>query len=133
DAGYTGVATDHGSVNGTDRLEVRAAGSDPTHSTDEIARLVWETYPQRLDQVSITLNESHEVYSEDDLRATFGERGVSEKAAGDVGRTIVTWLIVGAVVLLLCLAGLTFLIVFLVRRSRHRALPSQYPPPGWSP
>lgn len=134
DAGYTGVSTNQGSVNGVDRLEVRAAGSDPRHSTDSIAELVWETYPQRLDQVSITLNEAHEVYKEEDLRAAFGARGAAEKAAEDVSRT---WLIVGVVVFLLFLAGLVGLIVFLVRRSRRQTVPPQYPPqyppPGWTP
>lgn len=136
DAGYTRVSTNHGSVNGTDRLEVRASASGPRHSTDGIAEIVWDTYPQRLDQVSITLNETREVYKEEDLRAAFGERQVTESAE-DVGRTIVTWLFVGAVVFLLFLAGLIVLIVFLVRRSRRRTLPPQYPPqyppPGWSP
>lgn len=133
DAGYTRISTNQGSVNGTDRLEVRASGAGPRHATDEIAEIVWNTYPQRLDQVSITLNESHEVYKEEDLRAAFGERQVTEKPAEDVGRTIVTWLIVGAVVFLLFLAGMIVLIVFLVRRSRRRTVPPQYPPPGWSP
>ena len=118
DAGYTRVSTNQGAVNGTNRVEVRATGAGPRHSTDQIAEIVWNTYPQRLDQVSITLNESREVYKEDDLRATFGERAVAERPAEDVGRTIVTWLIVGAVVFLLFLAGLVVLIVFLVRRSR---------------
>lgn len=132
DTGYTGIATDQGTVNGVTRLEVRASSSDPAHSTKHIAELVWDSYPQHVDQISVVLNNSQEVYSEKALRTEFGERGVTEKAAEDVGRTVVTWLLVAAVVFLLFLAGLIFLIVFLVRRSRRRA-PRYPPPPGWSP
>ncbi len=135
DAGYTSVSTDHGSVNGSDRLEVRAASSDPGHSTDQIAEIVWDSYPQHLDQVSVTLNGTYEVYSEDDLSKAFGDRQVTEKPDDDADtmRTIVTWLIVGAVVFLLFLVGMIILIVFLVRRSR-RTKTQQYPqPPGWPP
>jgi hypothetical protein len=129
DAGYTDVSTDHGSVNGADRMEVRAASSDPMHSTDQIAEIVWDSYPQHLDQLSISLNGTYEVYSEDDLRKAFGERKVTEKPDDDAGtmQTVATWLIVGAVVFLLFLAGMVILIVVLVRRSRRR----QMPPPQY--
>ncbi|MGW6931345.1 hypothetical protein ACWGE0_14895 [Lentzea sp. NPDC054927] len=135
DAGYTSVSTDHGSVNGSDRLEVRAASSDPGHSTDQIAEIVWDSYPQHLDQVSVTLNGTYEVYSEDDLNKAFGDRQVTEKPDDDADttRTIVTWLIVGAVVFLLFLVGLIVLIVFLVRRSRRTKTQQYPPPPGWPP
>jgi hypothetical protein len=139
DAGYSGISTDHGSINGSDRLEVRASSSDPAHSTDQIAEIVWDSYPRHLDQVSVALNGTHEVYSADDLRKAFGERQVTERPDDD-GRTVVTWLIVAAAVFLLFLVGLVVLIVFLVRRSRRRTVqqfppqnPPQYPPPGWQP
>jgi hypothetical protein len=128
DAGYTGVSTDQGTVNDVTRLEVRASSTDAAHSTKQIAEIVWDTYPQHVDQVSVVLNTSQEVYSADELRSAFGEREVAEKPAEDVGGTIVTWLIVGAVVFLLFLAGLIVLIVFLVRRSRRM---QQYPPPPY--
>ena len=139
DAGYTGVNTNHMSTNGTDRLEVTARSNDPAKTTDEIAEIVWDSYPQHVDQVWVGLNETYETYSADDLRAAFGERQVTEKPDddADVGRTIVTWLIVAAVVFLLFLAGVIVLVVFLVRRSNRRKAQQQPyyppPPPGWPP
>ncbi|MFC3897608.1 hypothetical protein ACFOWZ_39545 [Lentzea rhizosphaerae] len=139
DAGYTNVSTDHSSINGTDRLEVTASSDDPAKTVEQIAEIVWDSYPQHVDQVSIALNETYEVYTADALREAFGERLVAEKPDddADVGRTIVTWLIVAAVVFLLFVAGLVVLIVFLVRRSnRRRAQQQPYyppPPPGWPP
>lgn len=130
DAGYSGISTDHTSTNGTDRLEVRATTQDATKIPDDVARIVWDSYPRHVDQVSVALNDTYEVYSADELLKTFGERQVTEKPDddADVGKTIVTWLIVAAAAFLLFLIGMIVLIVFLVRRSRHKRMPPYYPP-----
>jgi hypothetical protein len=128
DAGYQNVSLYHRSNNGTDLLEITASGSDP----DQVAEIVWDTYPEHVDQVSITLNGAETVYSEADLRDAFGERQVTEKPDDDtdVMKSLVTWLIVGAAVFLLLAIGLIILIVVLVRRSRRRKAqhPPYYPP-----
>jgi hypothetical protein len=135
EAGYTNVSLQHRSHNGTDVLEITATGSDP----DQIAEIVWDTYPEHVDQVAITLSGTQQVYAEADLRGAFGERQVTEKPDDDtdVMKTVVTWLIVGAVVVLLLVVGAIILIIVLVRRSRRRKAqqPPYYPPPppGWPP
>ncbi|MFI6099938.1 hypothetical protein ACIA8G_30685 [Lentzea sp. NPDC051213] len=137
DVGYTDITSYHESINGTDRVRVTASSADPASSAEEIAEILWDTYPEHVDQVSITLNGVTEGYTEDDLRAAFGDRQVTEKPDGDsdVGTVIITWVIVGVVVFLLFAGGLITLIVVLVRRSnRRRAQQPPYyppPPPGW--
>lgn len=125
DAGYRNVSLYHRSNNGTDLLEITASGSGP----DQVAEIVWDTYPEHIDQLSITLNGTQKVYSEAELREAFGERQVTEKPDDDtdVMKSVITWLIVGAVVFLLFLVGMIVLIVVLVRRSRRR----KQPHPGW--
>ena len=135
DAGYTNVSLYHRSNNGTDIVEITASGSSP----DKIAEIVWDTYPEHVDQVAITLNGNQEVYSEAQLRDAFGDRAVTEKPDDDtdVMKSIVTWLIVGVVVFLLLIVGVIILVVVLVRRSRRRKAqqPPYYPPPppNWPP
>ncbi|MFD4673691.1 hypothetical protein ACFWNN_28470 [Lentzea sp. NPDC058450] len=131
DAGFSGVSTNHSSTNGTDRVDVSATALDETKTPDDIAEIVWDTYPRHVDQLSVSLNGTYGNYTEEELRATFGERAVTEKADddADVGRTIVTWLIVAAVVFVLFVIGMIVLIVFLVRRTRRRRMP----PPQFYP
>lgn len=132
DAGYTNVRLHHRSTNGTDSVEITASGSD----ADQVAEIVWDTYPEHIDQLSITLDGVPRTYTEADLRDTFGERQVTEKPDDDtdVMRSIVTWLIVAVVAFLLLAAGAIILIVVLVRRSRRlKAQQPPYPPQGWPP
>ena len=128
DAGYTNVSLYHRSNNGTDVLEISASGPDP----DQIAEIVWDTYPEHVDQVAITLSGTQTVYTEAELRDTFGDRAVTEKPDDDtdVMKSIVTWLIVGAVVFLLLIVGVIILVVVLVRRSNRRKAQQ---PPNWPP
>ncbi|HEX8865847.1 MAG TPA: hypothetical protein VF821_09350 [Lentzea sp.] len=136
DAGYQNVSMYHHSDNGTDTLEITAAGSDP----DKAAEIVWDTYPEHLDHLSITLSGSGKAYTEAELRDAFGERQVTEKPDDDtdIMKSLVTWLIVAAVVFLLIVIGVIVLIVVLVRRSRRRRAqqPPLYPPQppqAWPP
>jgi hypothetical protein len=137
DAGYRNVSLYHRSNNGTDILELTASGSDPAHDHEGLAEIVWDTYPEHLDHLSITLNGTQEVYDEADLREAFGERQVTEKPDddADVMKSLVTWLIVGAIVFVLFVVGVIILVVVLVRRSNRRKAQQmqQYPPPGWPP
>ena len=139
DAGYTNVSTYHRTHNGTDRFEVTASSADQTRTADEIAEIVWDSYPQHVDEVAVALNGTGEVYTAEQLQEAFGDRQVTVKPDddADVGRTIATWLIVGAVVFLLFVVGVIVLIVVLTRRSRRRRQQQQPyyppPPPGWPP
>jgi hypothetical protein len=136
DAGYTNVRVQHRSNNGTDTLEITASATDPAQDNQQIAEIVWDTYPEHVDRVSITLNGSQQVYTEADLRDALGERQVTEKPDDDtdVMRSIITWLIVGVVVFLLLAVGVIILVVVLIRRSRRRkAQQPLYHPPGWPP
>ncbi|MGI5506514.1 hypothetical protein [Lentzea sp. CA-135723] len=130
DAGFSSVSTNHSSTNGVDRVDVSATAQDETKVPDDVAEIVWDTYPRHVDELSVSVNGIYGNYTEDELRATFGERGVTEKADddADVGRTIVTWLIVAAVVFVLFVIGVIVLIVFLVRRTRRRRMPPPFYP-----
>lgn len=127
-AGYQNVTLHHRSDNGTDLLQIRASGPDP----DQVAEIVWNTYPEHVDEVSITLDGTATTYSEAELRDAFGERQVTEKPDDDtdVMKSVVKWLIIGAVAFALLVVGLIILIVVLVRRSRRRGPqhPPYYPP-----
>ncbi|MDX8035750.1 hypothetical protein SK803_36600 [Lentzea sp. BCCO 10_0856] len=134
DAGYTSVSVYHRSHNGTDTLEITASAEDQAHDYEQIAKIVWDTYPEHLDQLSIKLNGTRQTYAEATLRDTFGERQVTEKPDDDAAamKSAVTWMIVGLVVFLLLGIGATILVVVLVRRSRSRN-PRYPPPPTWPP
>ncbi|MFS8095654.1 hypothetical protein LFM09_00785 [Lentzea alba] len=135
DAGYTNVSLFHRSNNGTDLLEITATGSDP----EKVAEIVWDTYPEHVDQVAITLSGTPKVYTEAELQAAFGDRAVTEKPDddSDIMKSIMTWLIVGVIVFVLLIAGVIVLVVVLVRRSNRRKAQQQPyyppPPPGWQP
>ncbi|ANZ39139.1 hypothetical protein BBK82_26765 [Lentzea guizhouensis] len=140
DAGYTNVSTFHGTNNGTDRFEVSASSSDQEKTTEQLAEAVWNSYPQHVDQLTVTLNGTSEVYSAEQLQQAFGDRHVTVKPDDDAAtdRTILTWLAVAAGVFLLLVTGAVVLVVVLVRRSRRRKQqPHQVylanPPPGWPP
>lgn len=123
EAGYTNVSVFHRTHNGTDTLEITASAEDPAHDAEQVAEIVWDTYPEHVDKLSIMLNGSRQNYAEADLRDAFGERQVTEKPEDDaaVMKSVMTWLIVGLVVFLLLIVGVIILIVFLVRRSRRKA------------
>lgn len=134
DAGFSRVTTFHRSINGTDILEVTASGTGK--KPDEVAEIVWDSYPEHVDQLLITLNGTQKTYTNEELRSAFGERQITERPDddADTARTIITWIIVAAVVFVLFIVGLIVLIVVLVRRSnRRKQQPPQYPPPGWPP
>ncbi|MEU0878372.1 hypothetical protein ABZ345_07240 [Lentzea sp. NPDC005914] len=133
DAGYKNVSLYHRSHNGTDTLEITASAENPALDDERIGKIVWETYPEHIDKLTITLNGSKNTYAEATLRDTFGERQITEKPDDDtdVMKSLFTWLIVGVVVFLLLGIGVIVLIVVLVRRSRHNSPPP--PPPAWPP
>lgn len=136
-AGFSRISTFHRSVNGTDFLEIRASG--PGKKADEIAEIVWDTYPEHIDQLQVVLDGTEQTYTNDELRTAFGERLITERPDddGDTARTVITWVIVAVVAVLLFIVGLIILIVVLVRRSNRRKQqqPPHYPPPppGWPP
>ena len=131
--GYTNVSVFHQSHNGTDTLEITASAEDPAHDDERIGKIVWDTYPEHIDKLAITLNGSKNTYAEATLRDTFGERQVTEKPDDDAAamKSVITWLIVGVVVFLLLGIGVIILVVMLIRRSRRNSPPPS--PPAWPP
>ncbi|MET9629676.1 hypothetical protein ABZX92_19645 [Lentzea sp. NPDC006480] len=77
--GFTNVSVFHRSHNGTDTLEITASAADPAHDDERVAKIVWNTYPEHIDKLAITLNGSKNTYAEATLRDTFGERQVTEQ------------------------------------------------------
>lgn len=132
DAGYRDVSVNHSSNNGFDSLSISASGksgADP----DEIGRIVWDTYPEHIDELRLDLDGKPLVATEAQLRSAFGDRKVTEKPDDDeaAAKQIVMWVGIGIAVFLLLVIGVIILIIVLVRRSKRRRMPP--PPPQYPP
>ena len=113
----------------------RNRGLAGAEGREEIAGVVWTTYPRRFQTVDVTLDGEEEVFSRGDLQERFGPRAerLDEEAFSDeVTRTIRTGAIVGAVVLLVVVVAIV-LIVRAVRKRRRGRMPPPPPPGTWGP
>ncbi|KOV84492.1 hypothetical protein [Nocardia sp. NRRL S-836] len=134
EAGYTTLSSYHSISGEIDHFEVTASSADRTRTTEQLAEVVWDAYPQHVDHLSVTLNGTSEVYSAEQLQQAFGDRQVTEKPDDDaeVNRTIMTWLTVAAVVVLLVLSGWLVLVGLRShgspRRGQQPPTPQQTPP-----
>ncbi|MEU4445257.1 hypothetical protein AB0K14_23235 [Actinosynnema sp. NPDC050801] len=122
DKDYTGVSVNHNTANGFDTLVVTAYNLDQQGDDGEtIFRLVWDTYPEDIDRVVVTVNDKTTSATADELHKAYGARKVQpagESGSGDV----VAWILLVA---FLALGGL--LTAVIVRRRRRR--PDQTMPP----
>lgn len=140
-AGFTGVDVNFDSANGFDQVKVaahpRSTESDPQVEAEEVARVVWTSFPLRFDLVRVELlgteGSSPTTFTYGEMQEIFGPRppALDEKELGDdvvragVGVAIV--LVVGG---LLFLAAVVLAVVLGVRASRKRA---SVTPPPWPP
>jgi hypothetical protein len=133
--GYRNVETFHDDfATATNEVQVQASvgrGQEPPDGNDEIAGIVWETYPRRFDSVRVELGGEVVQYSREDLQTVFGprdERLDEREFSDDVQGGIRT---VGIVALAVLAVGGGLLTWFLVRRSRRKR--NQPPPWGYGP
>ncbi|MFI9816810.1 hypothetical protein [Saccharothrix variisporea] len=121
DAGYSGVSVHHQTSNGFDTISVSAF--KPTETDDDgaaIFRLIWDTYPEEVDQAVVSVNGRPRAASKAELERAFGPRKIQPKESG----TAATVALLVLVVLLAC--AVVVVVVVRVRRRRRRQLP---PPP----
>ncbi|MFE2754385.1 hypothetical protein ACFXGA_20540 [Actinosynnema sp. NPDC059335] len=74
EAGYTEIGVGHVNTNGYDLVQVEATKPAADDNGVEIARLVWHTYAEEVDQVAITLNGTTRSATRDELLEEFGPR-----------------------------------------------------------
>lgn len=115
-------------------------GLEPPEGQEEIAGIVWETYPRRFDSVSVTLDDDVATFSRGQLQERFGQRAArldEREFSDDVSGAIRGAAIAGSIGLVVIVAA-TIAIVVAVRRRRGRRGPPPPPtahPPGagWAP
>jgi hypothetical protein len=153
-AGYEVDSTFHDDFGtSTNEVQVEAStgrGQEPPDGNDEIAGIVWETYPRQFDVVFVDLDGNGQRYSRADLQEQFGVRDerLDERAFGDdIQEGIRSVAIAAAVVVGIGLVAIVTTVVLLRRRrSQNPPPPPGYstggwyppppppgPPPGWQP
>lgn len=129
DAGYSNVSVNHNTSNGFDTVIITATGGPEGGNGEDIARLVWDTYPAEVDKVVLTLNGEEYSGTAEELEKAFGPRKIQPDPDNSFGKTVMWWIIGIGVFVLLLIIGVIVLIVVVVRRNRRRrAAQHQYPP-----
>ncbi|WP_367130244.1 hypothetical protein [Saccharothrix sp. HUAS TT1] len=125
DAGYTAVSVNHNTTNGFDAVTISAENaSEPDDDGLTIARLVWETYPDEVDQLVVAVNGESRSATNRELEQLFGARKIAPGSDGgsNVGAVV-------AVVLGVGLLGVIVLLIVLSRRGRRRRIEESRQPP----
>ena len=123
--GYSSVEVFHADSFGAataSEVQVEAStgrGEPPPAGQQEIAEIVWNTYPRRFDVVTVDLSGDFESFDRDELTSLFGARDPSldEKEFND---DITSGIKVAGLVAGIGLIVLVVVIVLLVRRSNRR-------------
>jgi hypothetical protein len=143
--GYDVSSTFHDDF-GSNRNEVEVIaeqrrGRPGPAGQEEIAGIVWETYPRRFDTVVVDLDDDAVRFTRGDLQEDFGPRParLDEREFGDDVRSGIRGVAIGAAIALgFGLVAIITTVVVLRRRNR-RDPPSAPPPPigygpgGWRP
>jgi len=138
DAGYSVDGIFHDDFSGgASEVQIDASSGDdgqpPPDGQEEIAEIVWTTYPRRFDTVFIELDGDQVRFTRGDLQEQFGPRpeSLDEHDFGDdvaTGVRAAAWY--GVVVLVL--GAVAIVTTLVVLRRRRRAQPDPGPgPAGW--
>jgi hypothetical protein len=106
-------------------------GLDPPEGQEEIAGIVWETYPRRFETVAVDLDGDTATFTRGQLQERFGTRSPrldEQEFSDDVTGTIRTAAIAGLIGLVVVVAVVVAVVVGVRRRRRRRGPPP--PPPG---
>lgn len=110
-------------------------GEEPPAGTEEIAEIVWQTYPRRFDTVAVELDADSRTFSRSQLQERFGPRPeqLDERAFGDDLRSGIRGIAIGALIAIGVGVVAIITTIVLVRRSRRNnpPRPPQAPPPGY--
>ena len=120
DAGFTDVSVNHNTKDGFDSLIISANGPADA-KPDDIGRIVWDTYPEHIDELRLTLNGKAATATEAQLKEQYGERKIALKPDDDEAAAKRVIMLVGGIIagVMLVLLGVIVLIVVLVRRNRR--------------
>lgn len=137
--GYSVSSTFHDDFGaGRDEVQIEASrnrGQAPPDGTEEIAGIVWDTYPRRFDTVAVRLDDDARTFSRGDLQERFGLRAerLDEREFSDDVRSGIRGVAIGAAVAVgLGIVAIVVTIVLLRRnRRRHPPPPPPPPPPGY--
>lgn len=111
DAGYTDVGVGHTTeIGGYDTVTVTATDPSATGDGIDIARLVWHTYPEEVDEVVVTLNGTSRFATREEMAQEFGPRGLQPDPDEDTDLgDVLEWLAVVVVILVVLVKVLSFL------------------------
>ncbi|NUT94717.1 MAG: hypothetical protein HOY78_22120 [Saccharothrix sp.] len=99
-------------------LSIYASGGPEGGDGEDLARLVWDTYPGEVDQVTVELGRVHYSATAGELEERFGPREVEYDP-----NVVLKWIVgIGAFLLLLFLTVLGLLIALVVVTVRRRRL-----------
>ncbi len=125
EAGYTSVSVHHHSHEGFDTLTVVAGGGpEEDNNGEDIARIVWDTYPADVDELRLELNGKRYKADTARLEELFGPRRIRPD---DSSGNAVLESVIGVAVFLLLIAGVVAIFVARRRKRRRQAFPEQYP------
>jgi len=124
-AGYIGVSVKHNTSNGFDTLAVTAYRTSEREDDGEaIFRLVWDTYPEDVDRVVVTVNDKPTSATKAELEKAFGPRKIHPADDSSGVGTVLGWIFVA-----LLFGGAVTTAVIVRRRRRHRTRPPYQPRP----
>jgi hypothetical protein len=103
EAGYTEVGVGHiVSTYGFDTVDVMANKPSVTDEGADIARLVWHTYPEEVDEVVVTLNGSTRYATREYMQEEFGPRQLQPNPDDtDLGDILVRVVVVVLIIIVL--------------------------------
>jgi hypothetical protein len=111
DAGYTEVGVGHTiSTTGFDTVNIMAGKPSATDEGVDIARLVWHTYPEEVDEVVITLNGTSRYATREYMQEEFGPRQLQPNPDEDTDLgDIVEVVVVVVLIIIVLVKVLSFL------------------------
>ncbi|MFI9008147.1 hypothetical protein ACIGNX_13060 [Actinosynnema sp. NPDC053489] len=122
-AGYTRVWVGHSiSAFGYDTVQITAYKTPATDDGTEIARLVWHTYPEEVDEVVVTLNDAGGFITKDQMLEEFGPRQLDPNPNEDTDFGDVLGWVVGIIAVLVVLIKVLGFLGRLGRRSGPEVL-----------
>lgn len=127
DLGYSNVSVNHNTTNGFDTVSITAAGGPEGGNGEDIARMVWDTYPAEVDKVVLTLNGEEYSGTAAELEKAFGPRKIQPDPDNSFGKSALWWIIGIGVFVLLAIVGVIILVVVLIKKGRRRQSMPQHP------
>jgi hypothetical protein len=126
--GYTGTSVHHGTSNGFDTLTVTThKATEQTDDGETIFRLIWDTYPEDVDRVVVTVNNRKTSATKAELLKTYGPRKI--QPAGNASGSGKVDALIFIAFLFACGATAAMIVRGRRRRRREQTRPPYQPRP----